>query len=316
MKNHILMLLTIVLKYSIKETPLKKQKRMLKMQKKILSIVAVITVLLTVISCSDAAFETAYQEDASSINKEQSIVSTAAMVELVKAYTSASSYHGSGGNTRSFIIKVKNAGFEKQVVIHHSINTLGPWVDLTADYVGPAETGYEIWALNDYRSFSYADEILGKEFVVKYVVNGQTYWDNNAGKNYSMGYLDGTYLNPNLNVLQAGASFYGVGTSPSTFYVNADVRNIGYNKTVKVVYSFDNWATTYTENLKFADFYQVGYSQFVESPNVHNIERWRKSITVPADVENLEYAIAYDVNGSTQWDNNYGNNYKMVKTQY
>ena len=82
----------------------------------------------------------------------------------------------------------------------------------------------------------------------------------------------------------------------------AAVRNIAYQKTVIVRYSFNGWTTV---NETAATFYKqdsshhIDYFVFVVRSKTACFEkRW-----------NVDFALCYKVNGEVYWDNNNGENY-------
>lgn len=93
-------------------------------------------------------------------------------------------YNGYAAFNKTFIIKVKNIAYNKEVFIKHQ-KADHSWVDVLANYVGPAnEEGYELWSVKLYDDSASGFD-YGREFVVKYVVGGKTYYDNNGGADYS-----------------------------------------------------------------------------------------------------------------------------------
>ena len=227
-------------------------------------------------------------------------------VKLVRAENYITTgYHTYIGWEVKALIQVKNLAYTKQVYLHLS-KTDGTWVDIPAHYVRTANSTYELWEVNrsDFGDYS----MPGKYYAIKYVVNGQTYWDNNNGANYIFsnygGYGPGPMLGNSINVL----SYYNYTTiQDGKFQGYVDVRNIAYSKKVSIVYTTDNWATYATVDASFMATYQTGYSSYIVFPNVYNVERWK--FEVPVTASQVKYAVSYTVNGVTYWDNNYGANY-------
>ncbi|MOA00074.1 putative phosphatase regulatory subunit [compost metagenome] len=130
------------------------------------------------------------------------------------------------------------------------------------------------------------------------MVNGNTYWDNNGGSNYynerSNNSLSSIILGK-ANVLRAYDDLLN-----DTFSGGVYVKNITPTKTVKIVYTTDNWATT-----------NEGYATYTAMANNFNsAEIWTFNFSVTGATE-VKYAISYSTGGSTYWDNNYGNNYTV-----
>lgn len=238
-------------------------------------------------------------------------VPTASPVALVSANTYASYYHGMGSSYRSFSIQVKNLAYAKQVAILHQMSD-GSWQEYPAVFSRTIDNNYELWSL----SLANSANIWGDAFVVKYTVNGVTYWDNNNGQNYSMGILDGTWLNPAVNLqVNYRSLYYNSYTNQTTLSGSVDIRNLAYNKKVDIIYTTDNWQTTRVASARYVGpLYQVGYSQFINSPNKHGIERWT-FLEYLGNASQVEFAVSYTVGGQTYWDNNHGANYRLSLNQ-
>lgn len=201
-------------------------------------------------------------------------------------------------------VEVSNLSPQKNVTIHYTPGD-GTWYDTDASYEGPAEAGHEKWGFsistnsmnNTHPELSNAETI---QFAIKYEVNGQTYWDNNNGHNYSVSrYTESSTILGKPNVLRAYDEI-----SQDTFLGGVYVKNLGYSKQVKIKYTTDNWATT-----KEAD---ASYSMPANSDD--SVEAWHFTIDqIAPSVSQIKYAISYTVNGQTYWDNNYGQNYTVSR---
>ncbi len=254
-------------------------------------------------------------EPALELNTDNSAVTasipTASPVVLQTATATCSYYHGMGSTYRSYTIQVKNLAFEKYVAIVQKMAD-GTWEEYPAEFSRTIDNGYEIWAV----SLSDHNNIWAEQFAVKYTVNGVTYWDNNGGKDYAMAVLDGTWLNPAIKVKTAYKYLYHDSyTNLNYFGGSVDVQNLSYNKKVDIIYTTDGWQTTQVIPGKYyGTYYMVGYSQYVNNPNRHGIERWGFSTYVGA-AQSVEFAVSYTVNGLTYWDNNYGENHSVSINQ-
>jgi hypothetical protein len=221
----------------------------------------------------------------------------AQQVQLLRGLAFVHHAEGLSDYQRSFDIRVQNIAFEKQVFVHHQ-QTDGTWTDIQASYVRNLDSGYELWRA----TFDHVGSGLGDQFAVGYTVNGNTYWDNNGGNNFVLHDNDGALLGTGINVKAFLAN-----VSSNTLNVQVDVRNIAFQKSVQVVYTTDNWATTTTVDLAFVSSYTYGYAT-VASPNAIGFEHWTGSATVPSSSSLLFY-VKYTVNGQTYYDNNFGANY-------
>ena len=92
-------------------------------------------------------------------------------------------------------ILLRNLSYVKDVAIRYTTNGWKSWSEIKAQYSSNAEDNCEYWAFNGsqytfVKSFptqSLTDAVkINFDFVVRFKVNGVTYWDNNGSKNYHM----------------------------------------------------------------------------------------------------------------------------------
>ncbi len=257
------------------------------------------------ISCSNDNESIQNQSAAVAPKASANKLSAGVNVKLFKAFSAYSEIYGMASIQRQFEVEVRNIAYDKDVSILHKMGD-GTWKFFPMKYVKSTSDNTEIWAFSHSGvNFSY----FGKEFVVRYKVNGIEYWDNNNGANYSMGTLDGVYLGKDVNILNSGGYVYN-----GKFDISANLKNLGYTKEVNVVYTTDGWATSHVKPLSYSSRQTVGAQQSVASPNAFGVEFWASfsQITVPSGVQELQYALVYKVNGVEYWDNNFGQNYKAT----
>lgn len=170
----------------------------------------------------------------------------------------------------------------KQVYVHHSVY-VGDWEDTPATYVKKLDDNTEIWKATVYGGNT-------NQYAIKYVGDGITYWDNNNGNNYT---TSDSLGEANVKAIRTYSQI------PSSYSIRADVKNLAYDKVVKVRYTEDNWATYKDVNLSY------------QSANGNsNTERWTVTLNLDADkMDSFHYCISYEVNGQTYWDNNFGANF-------
>lgn len=172
-----------------------------------------------------------------------------------------------------------NSASNKAVSVHHS--SQDGWTDTEATFFTKLDDNTEIWKAD-------ISGIATSEFTIKYVGDGITYWDNNNGQNYNSSDIIGA---ANVKALRR--------TSYYSDSIRAVVKNLGYEKHVKVRYTLDNWQT-----------YQDADMSYVDSNYGVNGELW--SVNLNLDLDNLDgfqFCICYEVDGQTYWDNNFGANY-------
>lgn len=184
-------------------------------------------------------------------------------------------------------VLLSNLGTGKKVFMHTKQN--GVWADLPLSFMYKAANGKEVWGI---------DGFPVENFVVKYQVNGKTYWDNNNNANYKVvdANIEGTRLF-NTNVSAANENLFRAAGS-STVSSTVTVKNLGTNKQVNVVYTTDNWATK-----------QTAVATFDHINSTFEFEEWNFVLNVGTTSGEVIYAVSYTVNGKTYWDNNFGLNY-------
>ncbi|MDE5781063.1 MAG: CBM21 domain-containing protein [Lachnospiraceae bacterium] len=203
----------------------------------------------------------------------------------VKMYYCDQGYSYYGTITKNVYIQIDSrSASNKQVYIHHTNYEGTDWEDTEATYFTKLDDNTEIWKAS----------ICGIEaklkYAIKYIGDGKTYWDNNNGNNY--GYDITGAANVKAGRLVFGSNSAGVN-------VTAVVKNIAYDKKVKVRYTLDN-GKTYEEK-------SLSYSKGIEGTND---EIWSTDISFgDSDYKDFHFCISYEVNGKTYWDNNFGANF-------
>lgn len=245
------------------------------------------------------------------------ITMAAGEVSLLDAVSRSSYYHGFSWEDGRFEAQVANLGYAKQVSAYIKKSD-GSWTDFPLSFVRATGANKEVWAA-DFHAQSWAggtnnlpptgDTI---EFVVKYQVNGQTYWDNNGAANYKLPHGAGSLLGKNVNVLLSNYNPTANIGQATNLTGQITLRNIAPNKTVKVIYTTDNWATTKEAIAGFSPYFALGYS-YISNPNAIGFEEWTYNMEI-GNATKVEYAISYTVNGQTYWDNNLGRNYVTTVT--
>lgn len=221
-------------------------------------------------------------------------------ITLVSADAGTSpSATGSHSYFTNFIVLVENLAFVKEVQILGRDTISGSWNFHPLTFSSSVPGNGEIWTTQ-----------LGSpaidQFVVQYVVLGETFWDNNSGFNYLLdthaaGQRDGVgSVVLGTNVMSFGRG----GVDGGNLKVDVLVRNLAFSKQVGIVFSADNWATVHTALGSFKETFPP-----LNAPNQPNAESWH--VSVPVGGAKGQYAIFCDVNGSTFWDNNFGANYSF-----
>ncbi len=190
-----------------------------------------------------------------------------------------------GGLNVTANIEVKNIAYAKIVGIHYK-NGSGTWANQNGSYFMTSSGGKEVWNISNWG--------VTENFAAYYTVNGTTYWDNNGGKNYNLSKVsdDAVLGYPAIKDPQGGW-----GNSAITGDIL--VKNLGTGKTVKVVYTENNWAVTKNAYATYKKTMPSG------------VEVWSFSLPTAATITpaNVQFAFNYTWTGGSAWDNNFGRNY-------
>lgn len=194
------------------------------------------------------------------------------------------SYHGFVAFTVYIQVDAQSAA-NKAVYVHHTVNSSDEWTDTEATFFTKLDNNTEIWKAEITSNYEHL-----VEYAIKYVADGQTYWDNNNGNNYKYKDILGT-----VNV-KAGR-LYKIYSNDYSLCVT--VKNLAPDKSVKIRYTLDNWATYQEEDLHYL-------SPISETDS----ETWTIDLKLDTSkLDSFQFCINYTVNGQTYWDNNFGANY-------
>jgi len=193
-------------------------------------------------------------------------------------------------------VEVENLDYNKTVEIVY--NAGQGWETVAASFKSDAGNGKERWSFSKSLGYISNPEV---QFAVKYSVNGQEYWDNNNGEDYTITSDTSIYEDKEVKLAKAwfggGLGCYGM---CSDFSADIRIKNIAFDKDVKLVYSLNgrDWkelSATYRQSL------EGGY------------EIWRAYISYAGtrDTNRIQFALSYTVNSVTYWDNNFGNDYQI-----
>lgn len=208
--------------------------------------------------------------------------------------------------------KVKNIDYNKNVIFHYK-DSDGNWKDHPLEFL--AHYGnYDVFT-------GIGTAPVTNEFAIKYIVPGQEHWDNNQSQNYKIGTHSGA-VGGNVMLKEATARIgreSGAGYTVTTSWLEGliYVQNLAYEKKVGVRYSADggtNW-----ENVE-ASF--AGKAQ-AAAGTVDSVEIWRfKTPTLSlSSPDHFKFAVFYERRdpgpnlGKIFWDNNFGQDYQLIKRE-
>jgi hypothetical protein len=214
---------------------------------------------------------------------------------------------GFSGAYAPITAKVRNIAFAKTVVVHYTPDD-STWKDFPLAFA--AHYG-------DYDLFAgeVGEQVV--QFVLRYTVDGQTFYDNNAGYNYR--------LLSTLAVVGGNVTLYaakarvgqqaGGGFVFTTSWLEGEilVNNLSYVKAVGVRLSADGGATWHDTPATYVGT-QTSDGRFI-GPNA---EAWKfktPELNMNNAAAEFRFAVFYrnGATGETFWDNNFGQDYKVNK---
>lgn len=200
-------------------------------------------------------------------------------------------------------IAIEDIAYDKSVTVEYKNNKYGVWSNnksINAHYMKDDPlTGQDIFRFEAPVGFEkltkFGDTHLW--FRIKYTVNGQTYYDDNNGQGY---HVIGTYYNQDYyqEMIVSKCVLKGWGDRCSAL-----LQDLGNDKKVMMRYTDNGWASYKEVELEYV------YT-FFNGQELWAVER-SNMLAMPRE---YEYALYYQVNGSTYWDNNFGENYRYRKS--
>lgn len=197
-------------------------------------------------------------------------------------------------------IRVENIAYKKQVDVVFDSYFLNTWTAEPASYQGPASAGYEIW------DFFIFDNV--QAFALSYTVNGNTYWDNNSGADYTPATGPNTIaiLGKGIDVLISEKLQFntaGLNQDENNLLVYAWARNHNVDDaTLSFTYTDDNWTTVKT-----------AAATVIANEGGDEVLTFFANLPVDAlaNPADIEFAAEYRYGEVSVWDNNYGRNYRI-----
>jgi hypothetical protein len=229
-------------------------------------------------------------------------------------YVESDSFSPGGGvtgvNNTEITAKVKNIAFAKDVALHHEQSD-GTWTEKTLIWQKNF-AAYDVFALSD-------NTFVTTQFVIRYSVDGQTFWDNNDGANYHIDEIRPNTVGGNVILNKATArrgSQAGGGFVFTTSWVEGAifVKNLSFNKRVGIRLSANGWASFQDTDASFDGnvAVAVGLSQVevwkFKTPEL-NLDESQRAFIFAVFYENLDTAEWF-------WDNNFGQDYALSKIDF
>lgn len=214
------------------------------------------------------------------------VVNANAAETEVNMYSTEVYFSKYGITQRVIYIKTDADSYDQSVTVHYNYLDGEEWRDAEASYFKTLSDGSKLWKamITSYNT----------EYAIKYTANGNTYWDNNGGSNYTTESLGCAPITVNR----------GGPVNSYNHQVYATLQNYAYDKNVTLRYTTDSWRT-------YSDI-QMNY----QYTNNNGTEDWAATLPYLADINGFEYCVRYEVNGETFWANNFNENYNASYRVY
>jgi hypothetical protein len=235
------------------------------------------------------------------------------MVKLVRLkYGESETFSPGGGFTGVQLtkasVKVANIAFHKDVALHYQQQD-GSWTEqglIWQDHFGD----YDLFGGN------FNDRIT-TQFVIRYSVNGETFWDNNNFANYHVNSGFPNVVAERTVVLNRATARRGTqaggGFVVTTSWTEGEiyVQNLSFNKRVGIRLTADNWATSHDTEALFISAVPV-------ATGISEVEVWKfktPEFNLDQSTPHFRFAVYYNNldTGEWFWDNNFGRDYSLSK---
>jgi len=199
----------------------------------------------------------------------------------------------------SFLMAVENASYDKKIDVIWSGED-DVWHTLPVKYHGTLGQHREYWQVRAKFHVSAHHALPGNiQFALRYQSQGQEYWDNNQGSNYSSLVNSGIQLTGGLPVQNIGFDSR-LKLGQKFVPVTVAVTPSEHVEKVVIHWTTDDWRHVHQSRC---------YAQNKTDKSQHNGARlWKGRLKVD-DAFRLQYSICCESRGRLLWDNNYGNNY-------
>lgn len=197
-------------------------------------------------------------------------------------------------------IAIADIAYHKSVTVEYKKNEYAKWSadkSVNAYYVkDDLLTGQDIFTFQTPLEYLELNR-FGNTHIwirIKYRVNGKTYYDDNGGKGY---HIIGPYYNHTVFQPMVISKLILKVSHESTSVL---LQDLGSNKKVVMRYTDNNWASYKEAEYRYCRTYLNGQELWTLDQSAETV--------MP---DQYEFAVYYQVNGQTYWDNNFGENYQQ-----
>jgi maltose 6'-phosphate phosphatase len=213
--------------------------------------------------------------------------------------------------TLSFFMCVENLSHEKQCEVVWAGED-GYWFSLKASYHSTLEPDKEYWRAQIMVLGSIDKSLPGNiTFALRYITQGNEYWDNNEGLNY-FSQADSGIRVIATQAMQAihfeSRMLNGQKQLPVTVSVNDSI----HAKAVTIHWTTDNWQHTHKTSCHFKrNYWDEVAGSYARNPNQYGSTIWQGLLKIDNPFK-VQYTISCESPDQVFWDNNQGNNYCLT----
>ena len=210
----------------------------------------------------------------------------------------------------SFFMQLDNLGYDKQCDVVWAGED-GEWSSLPASYHSALGDNTEYWRAKITLMGTSEKSLPGNiVFSLRYLVQGQEYWDNNEGLNYSSEADSGIKVTSNHIVQNIGFESH-LDVKQKSIPIVVSINESIQAQAVTVHWTVDNWLHTYKNPCQYKRNYwdEVACSN-ARNPNQYGSQIWQGLLTID-NAFRVQYIISCEVDDEVFWDNNGDKNYSL-----
>ena len=209
-----------------------------------------------------------------------------------------------------FFMQVENLSPDKTIDVIWAGED-GVWHTLPATWHSNLNHDKEYWRAETTVSFAADKSLPGNiEFALRYQTQGNEYWDNNHGLNYSSQADSGIKVVSTQPVMNIGFDTQ-LHDKQKFVLITAAVNESVQAETVTVRWTTDNWKNTRQTPCHFKRNYwdETSHSN-ARNPNQYGTQIWKVLLNID-NAFKFQYTISCEGSDQVFWDNNQGNNFSL-----